>query len=74
MRQSSLSTVARAARAAAHKPPSRRPPIDAEREWAYDRQSAIGRLDKGMEEAKQRGWTVVSIGEDWKRIFPFEKE
>ena len=44
---------------------------DAEREWAYDRQSSIGRLDKGLDEAKERGWTVVSMKEDWKRIFPF---
>jgi hypothetical protein len=45
---------------------------DAEREWAYDRKSAIGRLDKGLDEASARGWTVVSIKEDWKRVFPFE--
>jgi hypothetical protein len=43
---------------------------DAEREWAYDRQSSIGRLDKGLDEANVRGWTVVSIKEDWKTIFP----
>jgi len=47
---------------------------DAEREWAYDRQSSIGRLDKGLDEAKQRGWTVVSMKEDWKRVIPFENE
>ena len=46
---------------------------DATREWAYDRQSSIGRLDKGLDEAKVKGWTVVSIKGDWKRIFPFEK-
>lgn len=45
---------------------------DAEREWAYDRQSSIGRLDKGLDEAKAKGWTVVSMKDDWKRIFPFE--
>jgi hypothetical protein len=33
---------------------------DADREWAYDRQSPIGKLDKGLDEAKNRGWTVVS--------------
>jgi len=32
---------------------------------------SIGRLDKGLDEAKERGWTVVSMKEDWKRIFPF---
>ena len=46
---------------------------DATREWAYDRQSSIGRLDKGLDEAKVKGWTVVSMKDDWKRIFPFEK-
>lgn len=45
---------------------------DATREWAYDRQSHIGRLDKGLDEAKARGWTVVSMKDDWKTIFPFE--
>ena len=45
---------------------------DGEREWAYDRTSSIGRLDKGLDEAKARGWTVVSMRDDWKRIFPFE--
>ena len=45
---------------------------DAEREWAYDRQSSIGRLDKALDEAKTRGWTVVSMKDDWRRVFPFE--
>jgi hypothetical protein len=39
------------------------------REWAYDRESSIGRLDKGLDEANARGWTVVSMKDDWKRIF-----
>jgi phosphoglycolate phosphatase-like HAD superfamily hydrolase len=43
---------------------------DGEREWAYDRHSRVGRLDRGLEEAKARGWTVVSMKEDWKTIFP----
>ena len=43
---------------------------DAEREWAYDRTSPIGRLDKGLDEAVAKGWTVVSIKDDWKRVFP----
>jgi hypothetical protein len=46
---------------------------DAEREWAYDRKSPIGRLDKGLDEAKARGWTVISMKNDWKRVFPFER-
>jgi phosphoserine phosphatase len=47
---------------------------DAAREWAYDRQSHIGRLDKGLDEAQTRGWTVVSMKDDWKAIFPAEKK
>jgi hypothetical protein len=43
---------------------------DAAREYAYDRQSHIGKLDKGLDEAKARGWTVVSMKDDWKTIFP----
>ena len=43
---------------------------DAEREWAYDRDSHIGRLDKALDEAKQRGWTVVDMKHDWKVIYP----
>jgi len=46
---------------------------DGEREWAYDRASSIGRLDKGLDEAKTRGWTVVNMKTDWKRVFVFEK-
>jgi len=45
---------------------------DAEREWAYDRKSAIGKLDKGLDEANAKGWTVVDMKEDWKVIYPFE--
>jgi len=46
---------------------------DAKREWAYDRQSSIGRLDKGLDEAAAKGWTVVNMKDDWKRVFAFEK-
>ena len=46
---------------------------DADREWAYDRQSSIGRLDKGLDEARAKGWTVVDMKNDWKRIWPSEK-
>ena len=47
---------------------------DADREWAYDRQSHIGKLDKGLDEAKAKGWTVVSMKDDWKTIFPPAKK
>jgi hypothetical protein len=43
---------------------------DAAREWAYDRESHIGRLDKGLDEAKAKGWTVVSMKNDWKTVYP----
>jgi len=43
---------------------------DAAREWAYDRESHIGRLDKGLEEAAARGWTVVDMKRDWKVVYP----
>jgi phosphoglycolate phosphatase-like HAD superfamily hydrolase len=43
---------------------------DAEREWAYDRPSHIGRLDKGLDEAQGKGWTVVDMKKDWKEIYP----
>src|SRR5215217_6529146 len=43
---------------------------DAAREWAYDRQSSIGRLDKGLDVAAAGGWTVVDMKGDWKTIFP----
>ncbi len=45
---------------------------DAEREWAYDRKSSVGRFDKGLDEARARGWTVVDMKQDWKVIYPFE--
>jgi phosphoglycolate phosphatase-like HAD superfamily hydrolase len=46
---------------------------DAGREFAYDRASPIGRLDKAWNEAAERGWTIVDMKQDWKVIFPFEK-
>jgi len=45
---------------------------DAEHEWAYDRASHIGKLDKALDEATAEGWTVVSMKDNWKRIFPLE--
>jgi hypothetical protein len=47
---------------------------DAEREWAYDRNSSIGRLDKGLDEALAKGWTVVDMKNDWKLIYPPAKK
>jgi len=45
---------------------------DAKREWAYDRKSWVGRLDKGLYEAQVKGWTVVDMKQDWKIISPFQ--
>jgi hypothetical protein len=46
---------------------------DADREWAYDRSSSIGHLDKALDEAQAKAWTVVDMKKDWKVIYPFEK-
>lgn len=45
---------------------------DSIREWAYDRDSHIGRLDKGLDQAINDGWTVIDMKTDWKVIYPFE--
>src|SRR5271165_98703 len=46
---------------------------DAEREYAYDaKPKSTGKLVDALKEAPQRGWTVVNMKDDWKRIFPFE--
>ncbi|MCK5137450.1 MAG: haloacid dehalogenase-like hydrolase [Bacteroidales bacterium] len=45
---------------------------DSVREWAYDRESHIGRLDKGLDEAAEKSWTVIDMKNDWKVIYPFE--
>jgi phosphoserine phosphatase len=42
---------------------------DAEREYAYDRKSPFGKLDRALDEAGARGWTLVSIKNDWARVF-----
>jgi phosphoglycolate phosphatase-like HAD superfamily hydrolase len=47
---------------------------DAKREYAYDRDSHIGRLDKALDEAQQRGWQVISMKNDWKEVFPSDEE
>jgi len=46
---------------------------DAQREWAYDRQSKIGTLNTAWDEATAKGWTVVDMKQDWKVIYPFQK-
>jgi phosphoserine phosphatase len=46
---------------------------DSVREWAYDRESAVGRLDQGLDEAQEKGWTVISMKDDWKVVYPFEQ-
>jgi phosphoserine phosphatase len=43
---------------------------DAEREFAYDRDSQIGRLDKALDAARSEGWVVVSMKDDWQTVFP----
>jgi hypothetical protein len=43
---------------------------DAAREYAYDRQDGLAKLDKGLDEAAAKGWTVVSMKQDWKTVFP----
>lgn len=45
---------------------------DAQREYAYDRQSHVGKLDKAWDEAVRRKWTVVDMKADWNTIYPFE--
>ncbi len=46
---------------------------DAEREWAYDRKSHIGQLERGLDEANKRGWILADMKQDWKTIFPFRQ-
>ena len=43
---------------------------DAQREFAYDRESSVGRLARGLDEAAGRGWTVVDMKNDWKQVYP----
>lgn len=45
---------------------------DEKREWAYDRKSHIGKLDKGLDYAKTHNWTIVDMKKDWKTVYPFE--
>ncbi len=46
---------------------------DAAREYAYDRQSQVGKLDKALDEGTRRNWTVVDMARDWKVVFPSEQ-
>ena len=46
---------------------------DADREWAYDRDSHVGQLARGLDEAAGRGWIVVSMQDDWNKIYPFDE-
>jgi phosphoglycolate phosphatase-like HAD superfamily hydrolase len=46
---------------------------DADREYAYDRHSHVGRLDKALDEAKRQGWVVVSMRRDFKKVFAFDR-
>ena len=45
---------------------------DAEREWAYDRKAKSGTLDKAWDEARAKGWTIVDMKRDWKKVFAFQ--
>ena len=43
---------------------------DADREWAYDRSSHIGKLDRGLDEAAERNWILIDMTKEWKQIYP----
>jgi phosphoglycolate phosphatase-like HAD superfamily hydrolase len=47
---------------------------DEDREFAYDRRSPIGRLDKALDEGQKRGWTIVDMQRDWKTVFPSARD
>jgi hypothetical protein len=47
---------------------------DSDREWAYDRESHIGKLDKGLDEGMEKEWTIIDMKNDWKIVYPFELE
>jgi hypothetical protein len=46
---------------------------DADREYAYDRNSKTGKLDKALDEAATKGWTVVDMKRDWNAVFPTDR-
>ena len=45
---------------------------DNQREWAYDRESLVGKLDKALDEARQKNWTIVDMKTDWRIVYPWE--
>lgn len=45
---------------------------DSEREWAYDRDSHIGKLDVGLDFAQKNGWSVIDMANDWNVVYPFQ--
>ncbi|MEM9187200.1 MAG: HAD family hydrolase [Planctomycetota bacterium] len=47
---------------------------DEQREWAYDRESPVGRLDRALDEAPARGWRVVDMRRDWRQVFSPAKD
>ena len=46
---------------------------DADREYAYDRESHVDTLIKGLDDASKYGWLIVDMKKDWKRIYPFDR-
>ena len=47
---------------------------DAAREWAYDRESEVGKLDSALDDARHQGWAIVDMQKDWKAIYPFQAD
>ena len=45
---------------------------DEAREWAYDRTSHIGKLDRGLNDAAKNNWLIVDMKADWNKIYPFQ--
>lgn len=45
---------------------------DAEREFAYDRESHVGRLERGLDEGPDRGWVIIDMAQDWEQVWPGE--
>jgi hypothetical protein len=44
-----------------------------EREWAYDRDSTSGRLDRGLDNAAANGWLLIDMASEWKLVFPTDQ-
>ena len=47
---------------------------DGTREWAYDRDSTVGRLDRGLDDAATHGWLVIDMASEWNQVFPEEMQ